>query len=209
MFTSYALAVIVDFLAEVATEYRLDAITLHVAVRYLDRILGTSDVAKSQLQLVAICCLLAAGTWLAICHATISSHAGRFAAKYEEPESKVPPVEGLNECSNHAYTSSMIHQMEVRVLNALQWRLGVITPLHFLLYYVDEGVVCPGDLIENRPCSDKMLRYTIQYCRFFCDLCLQGTFRCRLPFGNSSLTRCLNLQSTLFNSTRPPSLRPQ
>lgn len=53
--------IIVDWMCEVGEEYKLCALTIHNAVRYLDRVLGGGvDVAKNQLQLVAMACVLVA-----------------------------------------------------------------------------------------------------------------------------------------------------
>ncbi len=67
---------------------------------------------------------------------------GGGAAKYEELEDGVPTLEELNECCNRAYSSDMIKEMEVQVLGALNWHLGVITPFHFLSFYLHEGMCC-------------------------------------------------------------------
>lgn len=55
--------IIVDWMCEVGEEYKLSALCVHCAVRYLDRILSTLDVAKNQLQLVAMSAILIAAKY--------------------------------------------------------------------------------------------------------------------------------------------------
>ena len=55
--------IIVDWMCEVGEEYKLSALTIHCAVRFLDRILSMLDVAKNRLQLVAMSCILIAAKY--------------------------------------------------------------------------------------------------------------------------------------------------
>jgi hypothetical protein len=53
-------SILVDWLVDVAEEYRLTSETLFLAVNYLDRYLSLANVTRSELQLVGIvCCLIA------------------------------------------------------------------------------------------------------------------------------------------------------
>lgn len=146
--------IIVDWMSEVGEEYHLTPLTIHMAVKHLDRILSTLDVHKTRLQLVAICCLL-------------------IAAKYEELDPKVPAIADLNECSNDAYTPELIKEMEVMVLNHLQWSLDAITPLHFLHLFLTQGITFEKDIVDGKPFTKKAARYVKKYVTFFADLCLQ------------------------------------
>ena len=47
-------AILIDWLVEVAEEYRLVPETLHLAVNYIDRFLSYVPVARSKLQLVGV-----------------------------------------------------------------------------------------------------------------------------------------------------------
>ena len=53
-------AILVDWLVEVAEEYRLHPQTLHVAVSYIDRFLSEMSVQRGKLQLVGVTCMLLA-----------------------------------------------------------------------------------------------------------------------------------------------------
>ena len=118
---------IVDWMCEVGEEYHLSALTIHCAVRYLDRLLGEADVPKNQLQLVAMACIL-------------------VASKYEEAEDVIPTLIELNECSNNAYSLDSIKEMEVCVLRSLNWCLTIINPIHFLHYFLASGIVHENDV---------------------------------------------------------------
>jgi len=155
--------VIVDWLCEVGDEYQLSPTTVHMAVHYLDRILGSVDVAKKQLQLVSMCCIL-------------------IAAKYEEKDDHVPSVEDLNQCSENTYTPELIKEMEIMVLNRLEWNLGVVVPNHFLKLYSDQGIVVPADKANGKSLSKRTVHYLKKYLDFFADLCQQEySFQQYLP----------------------------
>lgn len=147
--------IIVDWMTEVGHEYQLTGTTTEMAVNYLDRILAQSMVQKNHLQLVSLACIL-------------------VAAKHEEEPDFVPTMEDLNLCTNKAYTVDLIRQMEVLVLRSLNWHLNVVTPLHFLTLYLDQGIVFHDDMVDNgKPQSDKMVNSVTKYALFFTDLCIQ------------------------------------
>ena len=50
-------AILVDWLVEVSTEYKLNTQTLFLAVNYIDRFLSCMSVNRSKLQLVGTCCM--------------------------------------------------------------------------------------------------------------------------------------------------------
>ena len=53
-------AILVDWLVEVSTEYKLHTQTLFLAVNYIDRFLSCMAVNRSRLQLVGTCCMYVA-----------------------------------------------------------------------------------------------------------------------------------------------------
>lgn len=53
-------AILVDWLVEVAEEYKLATETLYLTVNYVDRYLSVKVVPRSQLQLVGVACMLVA-----------------------------------------------------------------------------------------------------------------------------------------------------
>ena len=53
-------AILVDWLVEVAEEYKLSQDTLYLAVNYIDRFLSSMVVLRKKLQLVGTACMLIA-----------------------------------------------------------------------------------------------------------------------------------------------------
>jgi hypothetical protein len=127
---------------------------VHTAVTYLDEILSRFVYRNGSLQLVAIGCML-------------------IAAKYEEREEHVPTLSEMSEASNGAYSVATIAQMEAGLLQKLEWRLRVASPVHFLGYYARCGVA-PGDLMHGKAVAQERLRRHVEkYAGFYADLCLQ------------------------------------
>jgi len=108
-------AILVDWLVEVAEEYRLESETLHLSINYIDRFLGYVPVARSKLQLVGVSCML-------------------LAAKFEEIHP--PGVDEFVYISDNTYHRHEILAMEGTILNRLQFELSVATPKTFLSRYV-------------------------------------------------------------------------
>lgn len=103
--------ILVDWLVEVAEEYRLSAPTLNTAVSYIDRFLSEMGVQRGKLQLVGVTCML-------------------LAAKYEEIYP--PAVEEFVYITDNTYTREQIMKMEHVVLNVLGFDMGSATPFTFL-----------------------------------------------------------------------------
>lgn len=102
-------------------------------------------------------------------------------------ETKVPSVHDLNLCCKNLFSAAIICKMEVMVLNLLNWELMLLTPRHFLEFYLERGAagVYPDDLLSNAQISfDKhplLERYLRKYSEFFTDFCLHG--KCFLSFA--------------------------
>ncbi|CAL8471815.1 g11357 [Coccomyxa elongata] len=103
--------ILVDWLVEVALEYKLVSDTLFLAISYIDRFLSLHVVPRQQLQLVGVSCML-------------------LAAKYEEIYA--PQVEEFCYITDNTYTKKEILGMEDNVLDALRFELTVPTPRIFL-----------------------------------------------------------------------------
>ncbi|PWZ52757.1 Coatomer subunit beta'-1 [Zea mays] len=91
--------VLVDWLVEVAKEFKLHAETLHLAVSYVDRFLTMNVVAWDKLQLLGVTALL-------------------VAAKYEEIESSKMKVKRYTDITDNTYTKqqAMVKSFEVSEL---------------------------------------------------------------------------------------------
>jgi len=104
-------AILVDWLIEVADEFKFQAQTLFLAINYLDRFLEIKSVVKSHLQLVGITCMF-------------------IACKYEEI--RVPLIEEFVNITNHTYTREEILRKETVILNTLEFQLTTVTIHNFL-----------------------------------------------------------------------------
>jgi len=103
--------ILVDWLVEVADEYKLSSETLFLTVAYVDRCLGVCMVARTQLQLVGITCML-------------------IASKYEEIYA--PQVDEFCYITDNTYSREHVLSMERMVLNALDFELTHPTSKTFL-----------------------------------------------------------------------------
>ncbi|KAJ9509075.1 A-type cyclin [Haematococcus lacustris] len=104
-------AILIDWLVEVAEEYKLCADTLYLTVNYIDRFLSLYPVQRSQLQLVGVACM-----WIA--------------AKYEEIYP--PNVTDFCYITDNTYSKEQMVQMEETVLKRLSYELTVPTAKTFL-----------------------------------------------------------------------------
>ncbi|KAI5931959.1 G2/mitotic-specific cyclin-B2 [Manis javanica] len=104
-------AILVDWLVQVHSKFRLLQETLYMCIAIMDRFLQVQPVSRKKLQLVGITALL-------------------LASKYEEMFS--PNIEDFVYITDNAYTSSQIREMETLILKELKFELGRPLPLHFL-----------------------------------------------------------------------------
>jgi len=126
-------SILVDWLVEVAEEYKVVPETLHLCVSYIDRFLSRVPVARSKLQLVGVSCML-------------------IAAKFEEIHP--PGVDEFVYISDSTYTRAEILAMESTVLNRLQFDLSAATPKAFLQRYVRAAqAACGVDETAASLCS--------------------------------------------------------
>ncbi len=104
-------AILVDWLVEVAEEYKLCADTLYQTVNYIDRFLSMHVVQRNQLQLVGVSCM-----WVA--------------AKYEEIYP--PNVADFCYITDNTYSREQVVGMEEMILKKLSYELTVPTAKMFL-----------------------------------------------------------------------------
>ena len=103
--------ILVDWLVEVAEEYKLLSDTLYLSANYIDRVLSSMSVVRSELQLVGVTCML-------------------IAAKYEEIYA--PQVEEFCYITDNTYTRTQVVDMERKILDTLKFELTVPTTKTFL-----------------------------------------------------------------------------
>jgi len=107
--------VLVDWLVEVAEEYKLIPQTLYLTVNYIDRFLSCMSVLRGKLQLVGTACML-------------------VASKFEEIYP--PEVAEFVYITDDTYSAKQVLRMESLVLKTLQFDLSVPTCRDFLNRYL-------------------------------------------------------------------------
>jgi len=107
-------AILVDWLVEIHTKYKLKTETLFLAVNLVDRFLEVKQVPRQRFQLCGITAML-------------------IAAKFEEIYP--PEVQDFAYIADNAYTKDDILDMEVAMLTKLKFLLSVPTAAHFIERY--------------------------------------------------------------------------
>jgi cyclin A len=107
--------ILIDWLVEVAQEYRLTSDTLHLTVDLLNRFLSLEPVAREELQLAGIACM-----WIA--------------SKFEEIYA--PTARNFCYITDNTYDQAMLVDMEARVLDVLEFRLALPTAKTFQRRYL-------------------------------------------------------------------------
>ncbi|KAH8419550.1 hypothetical protein KR222_005226 [Zaprionus bogoriensis] len=110
--------ILIDWLVEVAEEYKLDTETLYLSVSYVDRFLSQMSVKRSKLQLVGTAAMY-------------------IASKYEEIYP--PDVGEFVFLTDDSYTKTQVLRMEQVFLKILSFNLCTPTPYVFINTY---AVLC-------------------------------------------------------------------
>lgn len=108
-------AILIDWLVEVAEEYRLLPDTLFLTINYIDRYLSGNSVNRQRLQLLGIACMM-------------------IAAKYEEI--CAPNVNEFCYITDNTYLKEEVFQMESVVLNYLKFEMAAPTAKCFLRRFI-------------------------------------------------------------------------
>jgi len=143
--------VLIDWLNEVAQEFKLRNETLYLAVNYTDRFLARCLTAeRGKLQLIGVCCVL-------------------IASKYYEA---VPPqVDDFVYITDHSYQRTEVLQMESCILNTLEFNLTVVTVMDFLARFLKAGGITPQSA-DKRSIYFAMVRYFVLFfCVVTCAVC--------------------------------------
>eukprot|EP01117_Protostelium_nocturnum_P011061 TRINITY_DN4011_c0_g1_i1.p1 TRINITY_DN4011_c0_g1~~TRINITY_DN4011_c0_g1_i1.p1 ORF type:complete len:404 (-),score=72.33 TRINITY_DN4011_c0_g1_i1:396-1607(-) len=104
-------SILIDWLVEVCSEYKLNTETLYLTVNYVDRYLSKKTVVKNKLQLLGVACML-------------------IASKFEEVYA--PAVDEFVFISDNCYKKEEIFEMETAILNELGFCLVAPTTKTFL-----------------------------------------------------------------------------
>ncbi|KAB2030669.1 hypothetical protein ES319_D05G249300v1 [Gossypium barbadense] len=108
-------AILIDWLVEVAEEYRLVQDTLYLTVSYIDRYLSGNTMNRQRLQLLGVACMM-------------------IASKYEEI--CAPQVEEFCYITDNTYFKDEVLEMESSVLNYLKFEMTAPTAKCFLRRFV-------------------------------------------------------------------------
>ncbi|KAF5740639.1 putative cyclin A [Tripterygium wilfordii] len=103
--------VLVDWLVEVAEEYKLLSDTLYLTITYIDRFLSSNVLNRQKLQLLGVSSML-------------------IASKYEEISP--PSVEEFCYITDNTYTKDEVVKMEADILKSLKFEMGNPTIKTFL-----------------------------------------------------------------------------
>ncbi|GMH23257.1 hypothetical protein Nepgr_025100 [Nepenthes gracilis] len=103
--------ILVDWLVEVAEEYKLIPDTLYLAISYIDRYLSVNSINRQRLQLLGVSCML-------------------IASKYEEISP--PHVHEFCYITDNTCTKEEVIKMEADVLKLLRFEMGNPTLKTFL-----------------------------------------------------------------------------
>lgn len=149
--------VLVDWMAEVGEAHlHMRKEYVHAAVGYLERVLARDGPLprKDRFQLMALSCL-------------------RMALKYLGAEEELPPMAEFWEMGNRMYSFEEISDAEADMFQKLGWRLTVVTPLHFLQYFMGQTVLFAADRLLGSELVDEAHDYYCKYAEFFVDMVLQ------------------------------------
>ncbi|CAL4892333.1 unnamed protein product [Urochloa decumbens] len=117
-------AILIDWLVEVAEEYRLVPDTLYLTVNYIDRYLSGNKTSRQRLQLLGVACMLIAAKREEIC---------------------APQVEEFCYITDNTYFRDEVLQMEASVLNCLKFETSAPTAKCFLRRFICAAKSCDED----------------------------------------------------------------
>nr|XP_017245716.1 PREDICTED: G2/mitotic-specific cyclin-2-like [Daucus carota subsp. sativus] len=108
--------VLIDWLIEVHDKFSLRPETLYLTVNLMDRFLAVQQITRKKLQLVGVTAML-------------------IASKYEEISA--PSVEDLISITDRAFTRTEVLQMEILMVNKLQFDLSIPTVYVFVRRFLE------------------------------------------------------------------------
>ena len=109
-------AILIDWLIDVHSKFKLLNETLFLTVNLIDRYLSKCQVSRQNLQLIGVSCMF-------------------IATKYEEIYP--PDLRDFVYVTDQAYTKQEILRMEGKVLNTLNFHVTVSSPYLFLMRYAN------------------------------------------------------------------------
>lgn len=195
--------ILVDWLIEVADEYKLQDETLFLCVQYVDRFLSTVDVIRSKLQLLGTTCMY-------------------VAAKYEEMYP--PALEEFSFITDNTYETKHILRMEQIVMKMLNFSLSGPTSYTFLQHYLVNiksiehsdhhqllallsNYLCVLSLLQDRPFSSFSSSLVAASCLFVANRLLKSDANWSsryvqlTSYKEEDLRPCATALNTLYSKT--------
>ncbi|GFP91421.1 cyclin-a1-1 [Phtheirospermum japonicum] len=139
-------AILIDWLVEVAEEYRLVPDTLYLTVNYIYRYISGNLMDRQRLQLLGVACMM-------------------IASKYEEI--CAPQVEEFCYIADNTYFKEEVLQMESNVLNYLKFEMTTPTVICFLRRFVraaqglNEAPLLQLECLANYVAELSLLEYSM------------------------------------------------
>lgn len=148
--------VLVDWMCEVCDKLKISSSASHRSVGILDQYMSKGNLAKvvtkSQLQLIAVSCIL-------------------MGSKFEEV--KIPKIDVLLRSIKFNCPIKDVVRMEQLILQTIDWNLSFSMPTDYVSIY-SQGFIHLNELLDNGRFATGV---TVEHCQkfneFFCDLCLQ------------------------------------
>merc|ERR1712029_619518 len=136
-------AVLVDWLIEVHSQFKLLQETLYMTVYIIDKFLQTEGhtIRRNKLQLLGVTCMFTA-------------------SKVEEMYA--PEINDFVYITDNAFSAAEIRQMEIKVLSTLNFNVGRPLPLHFLRRNSKAGDV---DILQHT-----LAKYLVEICQIEYDM---------------------------------------
>jgi hypothetical protein len=136
-----------EWLNEVAEAEKMSTIPVHVGCLLMDRFLSlVPTFPRSRYQLLAAACFC-------------------VSAKREEVEDYIPTFDDWVMLCAGQFTKKDFVQMEILLLNILEWEIAEVTPIHFLDYYLQRSTKVEDTQVVP-------LDHLRRCCEFLIDLCL-------------------------------------
>lgn len=142
-------SILVDWLVQVHKRFKLQTETLYLTVAILDRYLQQAEKAsKNEMQLIGITSMM-------------------IACKYEEIYS--PEIDDFVYICDNAYTSDQIMTMELGIVEALDYNLGMPMSIQFLRRYSKTAQVLGEDVVNGN--QHALAKYLLELALTDYDLC--------------------------------------
>ena len=126
---------LVDFISDISRKFNLSKLTMNNAIYYLDYLMSIENYPKAKLCQISLCCLIIASS--------------NQIAKYDELDQNIPLNKDFLKMSGLMCTIDALNKCEKELLSKLEWKLKVITPLHFIDLIINSGYAFQSDLVKQ------------------------------------------------------------